>query len=312
MSGFKKNQVTSLSVVPSSSLRAEISAFVLDRRARGLSSNSITFYQKELDWFAEWIGAVDVVAITPDDLRRYMVDCGKHRNAGGCACAYRAIRGFLRWYGEEVDSPGWVNPVSRVRCPKVPDDELEPISVEDVKALVGACERRTFGGCRDRVMVLALLDTGCRASEFVSLRMSDVNLGTGAVTVRQGKGRKFRVVFLGSVTRRELGRYLRFRAEALPADPLWVTSTGGGLTYFGLREVIRRLAARAGIEAPSLHAFRRAFALACLRSGMDLISLQRLMGHSDLTVLRRYLNQTSDDLAAAHRRFGPVDTLVGG
>ena len=71
-----------------------------------------------------------------------------------------------------------------------------------------------------------------------------------------------------------------------------------------------RAAKRAEVPVPSLHSFRRAFALACLRSGMDLISLQRLMGHADLTVLRRYLAQTVEDLGAAHEKHGPVDGLL--
>jgi site-specific recombinase XerD len=58
------------------------------------------------------------------------------------------------------------------------------------------------------------------------------------------------------------------------------------------------------------HAFRRAFALASLRGGMDVYSLQRLMGHADLSVLRRYLAQTEGDLQAAHQKAGPVDRLL--
>ncbi|NLF02023.1 MAG: site-specific integrase, partial [Anaerolineales bacterium] len=61
---------------------------------------------------------------------------------------------------------------------------------------------------------------------------------------------------------------------------------------------------------PTLHSFRRAFALACLRNGIDVYSLQRLMGHADLSVLRRYLAQTEADLQQAHAQGGPVDRLL--
>ena len=70
--------------------------------------------------------------------------------------------------------------------------------------------------------------------------------------------------------------------------------------------VVRR-AKRAGVNPPSLHSFRRFFALQCLRNGMDIFTLQKAMGHADLTVLRRYLAQTSEDVQAAHRIAGPVD-----
>lgn len=86
--------------------------------------------------------------------------------------------------------------------------------------------------------------------------------------------------------------------------------SGDRLTYSGLRQVMRRRAIAAGVPVPSLHSFRRAFALACLRGGMDVYSLQRLMGHADLTVLRRYLLQTEGDLQVAHAKSGPVDRLL--
>ena len=99
-------------------------------------------------------------------------------------------------------------------------------------------------------------------------------------------------------------------AQAEPLDPLWVSVQGNRLTYWGLRQVIRRRAEKAGVPAPSLHSFRRAFALLCLRNGADVYSLQKLMGHSDLSVLRRYLKQTEDDLRATHEKHGPVDNWL--
>ena len=71
--------------------------------------------------------------------------------------------------------------------------------------------------------------------------------------------------------------------------------------------MIRRRAAKAGLPEPSLHSFRRAFAINMLRAGVDVFSLQKLMGHADLQVLRRYLVQTTEDIAQAHRMGSPVD-----
>jgi len=91
---------------------------------------------------------------------------------------------------------------------------------------------------------------------------------------------------------------------------LWQTDEGARLTYAGLRQIVRRRAVAAKVPVPALHSFRRAFALLCLRNGIDVYSLQRLMGHADLSVLHRYLAQTNSDLADAHRRSGPVDRLL--
>jgi len=133
--------------------------------------------------------------------------------------------------------------------------------------------------------------------------------GAAAVAVQRGKGGKPRAVFLGAKSRRAVLRYLRKRGSP-EAGPLWVTVTGGRLTYSGLRQIVRRRAVAADVPVPSLHSFRRAFALACLRNGVDLVSLQRMLGHADLSVIRRYLAQTTEDLQEAHRKGGPVDRLL--
>ena len=177
----------------------------------------------------------------------------------------------------------------------------------DLKAMLASCERRSFTGDRDRAILLALLDSGCRASELTALNIGDVNLSTGTVIVREGKGGKRRATFLGAKARQGLLRYLRHRPDVKSVDPLWVTRAGGRLSYWGLRQIVRRRADKAEVPTPSLHSFRRAFAILSLRSGTDLVTLQRLLGHADLSMLRRYLKQTEDDLRAAHEKHGPVD-----
>jgi integrase/recombinase XerD len=103
-------------------------------------------------------------------------------------------------------------------------------------------------------------------------------------------------------------RYLKRRRDESPA--LWVTHPRFGserLTYDGLRSVLKRRADFAKVDAPTPHDFRRAFALSMLRQGVDIFTLAKLMGHADITVLRRYLRQTKEDTEAAHRQHGPVD-----
>lgn len=99
--------------------------------------------------------------------------------------------------------------------------------------------------------------------------------------------------------------YLKHRLDNNAA--LWITVEGERLEYGGLRGILCRRARQAGIQTPCLHSFRRAFAINMLRAGVDVFSLQKLMGHADLQVLRRYLAQTTDDIAQAHRIGSPVD-----
>jgi site-specific recombinase XerD len=82
---------------------------------------------------------------------------------------------------------------------------------------------------------------------------------------------------------------------------------GERLTYSGLHQIVRRRANLAGVKTPSLHSFRRAFAINMLHAGVDVFSLHKLMGHSDLQVLLRYFAQTTEDFSQAHRIGSPVD-----
>ena len=199
----------------------------------------------------------------------------------------------------------WENPIRNVNAPRVHVKPLDPIDMDDIHALLNTCQRHTFTGDRDRAIILALLDTGVRAHEFLNIEIADLNIITGAILIRTGKGRKPRTLFLGRTSRRAARAYLKHHRDINNA--LWVTKNGEHLAYCGLRSIMRRRASQAGIATPSLHSFRRAFALNMLRAGVDVYSLQKLMGHADLQVLRRYLAQTDQDTLEAHRRGGPVD-----
>ena len=294
-------------------LARDVSGFLLDRRAHGFSPKTVKFYESELRLFADYLktqGVHETEAITPTHLRAYLLHLVERRNPGGVHCSYRAIKTFLRWYEAEYEPDGWTNPIRKVTAPKLAQEVLQPVDAADVKAMLNTCKRRTFTGDRDRAILLGLLDSGLRASEFVALNLEDLSLDTGAVVVRRGKGGKFRTAFLGNKARRAVLDYLRHRNQGDPADPLWVTRGGERLTYWGLRQILRRRAERAGVPTPSAHDFRRGFALSSLRNGIDLISLQRLMGHSGLTVINRYLAQTEGDLQAAHAKTSPVDRML--
>jgi integrase/recombinase XerD len=292
------------------SLGTSIESFLIDRQAAGLARCSVKFYRQHLHPFHTYCndnGVQLVQDIAPDLLRRYFLNLGESHNPGGVHAHYRSLRAFFRWLAnEEIMHPQWRNPMLKVKPPKVNLEPLEPISLEDVRALVDTCEHGTFAGERDRAVLLFLLDTGARASEACSVKLDDVDLNTGEVIIRYGKGGKSRTVFLGRFTRRAVRAYLRERNGGCPA--LFVSSRGEFLTYDGLLQLLERRWKKAKlVKRPSLHDFRRAFALNMLRNGVDVFSLQRLLGHSDLQVMRRYLAQNNQDTKLAHMRGSPVD-----
>jgi site-specific recombinase XerD len=285
-----------------------INGFLLDRKAQNMSKGTLIFYQKKLKLFTDYCNAqviTQITEITPEIIRLYLVYLEeKGHNPGGVNAAFRTLRTFLYWWEQEVEPAGWLNPIRKAKPPKVPLELLEPVSLEEISTIIDTCDK-TFNGLRDKAIILGLLDTGARADEFLGMKLDDLNLVTGEILIRQGKGRKFRTVFFGKTSRRALRAYLKSRTDI--SNFLWVSQNGEQLSYWGLREIIRRRSLKASIKTPSLHSFRRSFAINMLRAGVDVFSLQKLMGHADLQVLRRYLAQTTDDIAQAHRIGSPVD-----
>lgn len=93
------------------------------------------------------------------------------------------------------------------------------------------------------------------------------------------------------------------------SSELFTTRGGMRLTYTGLRLMLKRRSARARVKYQSPHSFRRLFALTMLRNGTDIFTLQILMGHADLQVLKRYLKQVGNDMQRAHVQASPVNSL---
>jgi len=160
---------------------------------------------------------------------------------------------------------------------------------------------------RDKAILLSLVDTGCRASEFLSVNIGDLDFVNGEIRILHGKGDKYRTVYLGRNSRRAVRRYLKTRKELSSHSPLWITNDGCRLTFSGLRQIIRRRAWDAQIDSPGIHDFRRCFAIEFLRNDGDIFTLQKILGHSSLEMVKRYLAIAKTDCEIAHRKASPVD-----
>ena len=279
-------------------IKAFIEEFLQDRRAQNLSPTTIKFYRSRLTQFERFCHqhqVTTVESITPDTIRLFILHLEqKGHNDGGRHTYYRTIKTFLFFYESELEPTNWMNPIRKVKAPRMIVEPLEGVPVEVVHKLIDTCPRGTMMGERNRAILMVLLETGVRAAELIQMNIEDINLNESSILVRRGKGRKPRTVFVGSIARRQLRKWLKYRGVSSGA--LFVNNGGERLRYNGLREVIRRVSRLAGVDCPGIHDFRRTFALEMLRRGVDIQSIARLMGHTSLQVISRYLKQTDRDL----------------
>jgi integrase/recombinase XerD len=278
-----------------------VRVFMLYKESTGVTKGTLRFYHYKLKLFGDYCNS-PIDQISPTDIRVFLNRLSKTHSPGDVEGAYRALKTLFNFFAFEVEPKDWRNPFDKVSRPKVPLKPLEPITIEDIKKLLAVC------GPRDYCLLLFLLDSGARSFEALSVLISDANLVTGEIMLRRTKGGKYRVVFIGTKTKKALRSYLKTRTDDCPA--LFVTDDGHRLTYLGLRSIMHRRCKDAGIPQIKIHGWRRTFALSFLNSGGSLESLRRILGHADFSSLNRYLNQSTKDLALAHRQHSPVDNLL--
>jgi site-specific recombinase XerD len=282
--------------------------FVMDGKAQGFTDSTVTTYTDQMRRLLRWCAAAELTHLhefTHNHIKRYFaheIDRGMSNHyVHGTA---RGVRAFCNFCARDglVD----VNPFDKVKMPRLEQKILPALTDDETRRILSVCDND-----RDRAIVLFLLDSGVRANELCNLNIEDMDMDTGAVSVRQGKGRKDRTVHIGARTRKQVKRYLIERGSPR-ADhaPLFASQREGTrLTYSGLAQILRRTRQTANVPDATAHAFRRTFAITCLRNGMNIYVLARLMGHADIQVLRKYLPLVEQDLQDAHQKHGPVDRM---
>ena len=306
------------------------------KAAEGLSPRTLRNYRHRLNQWAEFVGDVDVTEITQNHIREYLTWLRteyKPRRYNGDRSplspktlrnAHMTLCSFFTWAESEFEIE---SPMARVATPKYKQSPVIPFARSEIEALLDACDftrradredNRRFRmrrptARRDRALILTLLDTGLRASELCALKIGDIDLQTGRTEVRHGrrggaKGGKGRTVFLGKTTRRFVWRYLAERADGEDLEaPAFVARWDRPMNPTALRQLIKRLALKAGVRDCYPHRFRHTFAITYLRAGGDVFTLQALLGHSTLDMVRYYARIAEVDLANAHRRASPAD-----
>jgi len=277
--------------------------FVLSRQAMQCTPATLEFYRHTAGKFVSWLdehGVSSPQDVTARYVRQFLAELAErgkadttiHDNA-------RAIRTLVRfWYAEKYLS----DPVT-FAMPKVAKKRLPVLSADELSKVIAACRNP-----RDKSLVLFMADSGLRRAETIALNWGDVDMASGLVTVRRGKGGKARSAVIGANARRVLLQYRRTLKGVSDDAPLFQTRDGGRFVYDGFKQIFNRLRKRTGINITP-HALRRTFVILSLRADMDVLHLQAMLGHSSLAMVEHYAQMVDDDLLQAHKAHSPVDNL---
>ncbi|MCL6479212.1 MAG: tyrosine-type recombinase/integrase [Peptococcaceae bacterium] len=277
------------------------------QRTLNFHLENLAIFKKYLDTQSMSLGQISQDVL--DDYIKSMRTAGKKKNT--INGRIKTLRVFFRVLNKKGYIPN--NPALSLETIRGPQVDIRPFSDDQIKALLSQPDRTTFVGLRDYMVMQLLLDTGIRLEELCNVIVSDVDLKSCSIYIRQGKGRKSRTVFFGAETRKSVIKYLTFTGIASDGDTnLVLNQDGQPLKPRSIQERISIYAIAAGIKGvrPSPHTFRHTFAKMYLMNGGDPYALRDLLGHNTMSTVILYLKLFREDLYVKYRGKSPVDNLT--
>lgn len=294
--------------VPLPSVVALIESFERSLLARNLAPRTIYGYTDAARRFHDDCDK-PVEQVTRDDIRAHLANLSQARAPSTVGIRYRSLQQWFKWLHEEDEID--TNPMVAVAPPKVPEQPVAIVPVEDLRRLLKTCSGKDFASRRDAAILRLFLDGGIRLDEMAGITVDDVDLRGQTVTVL-GKGRRERSIPFGVKTGAAIDRYVRVRVRHPKADEpgLWLGAKGKGtLTGNGIYQMVKRRAAEVGIELHP-HQFRHTMAHEWLDNGGNEGDLMAIAGWRSRSMLQRYGSAAAASRARrAHRQNSLGDRL---
>lgn len=295
--------------------------FLTHMRMKNTTPHTLCQWDFTLRRFLAWCdehGVTEATDITPDVVaayRRYLYHYRNPRTQGPIKFATQAmyltsVRRWFVWLDREEIYPNHI--ANKVDLPKeehrLPGDVL---TASEVELILNQIDIGSQLGLRDRAILETLYTTAMRCSELCNLNIYDLSAERQLVTIRQGKGRKDRVVPIGERALKWVNKYLLDVRPSLVTQSnetvLFVSAKGQRLGRNHLSYLVRRCIEKAGIQKKgSCHLIRHTTATLMMEHGADVLALQMLLGHSKLTTTQIYTHVTIQRLKEVHAKTHPA------
>lgn len=282
--------------------------FIRKCKIKNLTELSISSYEKKMVHFYEFIDKEEpITTITSDIVDDYILWLRENTEANDITInSYlRSVRAFL-YYCMECN----YIPTFKIKLIKAEKKIKETYTDEE---LVRLLEKPDINNCsfscyKTWVFENYLLGTGNRISTALDLHIGDINFDDWLITIRKTKNRKQQIIPLSHSLADVLKEYLEFRGGE-PEDYLFCNEYGEKASERTYQQLVRRYNIKRNVNKTSCHLFRHTYARIAVINGIDPFRLMRLLGHSDLSVTREYVNMFAKDLQIDYEKFNPLDNL---
>lgn len=249
---------------------------------RALSPNTVSGYLSDLKEFFAWVKKDPKEVETPDVLD-YLASLEVSKRSQ--ARILSALRSYFGWM--QIEKEREDNPAENIEGPKSGKYLPSVLSVEEVSDILDSVDRSSWTGLRNRAILETLYGCGLRVSEAADLRLGNIYLSEGFVSV-VGKGDKQRLVPLGDSAKDALCEYLAARPESA-GDAVFINRFGNPLSRISIFNMVKKQALAAGISKEiSPHTFRHSFATHLIENGADLRAVQEMLGHENILTTEIY------------------------
>lgn len=282
-------------------------AFIARCEALNLARGSIAWYGiilRDMGAYLHRQGIHEVAGVNATTIRGYLTHL-RDRGQGSETIFRRwgALKAFFRFLFRE----GLIaaNPIAQVERPKREKHLVQPFSMLQVHALLAQPDISKPIGLRDKAMLLLMVDSGLRLSEVLGLELGSINWEDSQLVVL-GKGRKERAIPVSRTVTRALEEYIQVRGAG--GQRVFLGRAGRPLNSRTVQVCMRKYGKAAKIQGIRLspHTLRHTFAIQWIKNEGDPFSLQSILGHSTLDMVRHYVNLARQDVASKHRKFSPM------
>ncbi|MDG0888179.1 site-specific tyrosine recombinase XerD [Paracholeplasma manati] len=281
------------------------------KREKGLSQNTITAYLRDLEQYRTYLEKsyeiTKIQKIERKHIETFLKSLHKKNlSSKSLSRKLTAIKGFHQFLliENELDT----NVAYDIESPKVEKTLPQVLSVQEVIKIIEAVKGTDPLSIRNQALLELIYGSGLRVSELLDLKIADIHLLEGYVRVL-GKGNKEREVPLGDMSVQALRLYLTKSRNQLTMnsiDYLFLNQDGKRLSRQGFFKILRKIAKAAGIDRDvSPHTLRHSFATHLLEAGVDLRTLQELLGHEDIQTTQIYTHISQKHLKDVYLNTHP-------
>ena len=288
-------------------------------RVQNYSERTVENRQLYLGYFIAWCaerGIARPVEVTRPILERYQRMLFHYRKRSGNPLSFRSqhsrlvpVRAYFKWLTRQ--NVLLANPASELDLPRL-EKRLPKhvLSAAEAEQVVNQADVDEDLGVRDRAILETLYSTGIRRMEVIGLRLFDLDVERGTIMVRQGKGKKDRMIPIGDRAVAWIDKYVTDVRPGLVMEPddgtLFLTNTGDPFTPNRLTQLVRNYVDAAEIgKRGACHLFRHTMATIMLENGADIRFIQEMLGHAELSTTQIYTQVSIKKLKEIHTATHP-------